>query len=555
MLSFLLKVSWSSFTVLVPGILLLLFLFYKWILPKPIPGIPHNRGATRHILGDIPDLTSRVRSTKHFWSWFSLQNKNLNSAIVQVWPRPFRKPWVIVTDFREAQDVLLRRTTEFDRSNFFGDVFTGLIPDKHISKKSSSGEFKRNRNLLRDLMTPSQTFLHQVAAPNIYLATTTMLQLWHEKVRLAQGRPFSVNKDVNNGALDAIYASMELPENPNEAVVFPTVPLPADFKAILTLTESLETSTQSPVPKLHHWLLRQTPYMWKAIARKEGLIRRHVLDTTERLASPSDTDKRIGCAMDDIISREIAEARHKGRAAVTDSRPIFDELFGFLVAGHDTTSTTMTWGLKHLADHQDVQTRLRSDLRAAFKDAVTENRRPTALEISKSSIPYLDAVIEEILRKAQTANGIARIALQDTTLLGYHIPKGTDVFFLGNGPSIQSPPLFVAEELRSQTSRTTPNKIGSWELHDIAQFKPERWLTQTAQGQEFDALAGPHLAFGLGRRGCWGKRLGYLELRLFIVLILWDFVLQEVPQEYNSYDWVDILTRQTVQCYVRLQKI
>jgi cytochrome P450 len=39
-----------------------------------------------------------------------------------------------------------------------------------------------------------------------------------------------------------------------------------------------------------------------------------------------------------------------------DLQTIRDELFGFLVAGHDTTSTTLCWGVKFLTQHQEVST-------------------------------------------------------------------------------------------------------------------------------------------------------------------------------------------------------
>jgi hypothetical protein len=41
-----------------------------------------------------------------------------------------------------------------------GDVFLGLVPDFHISRKSHEEDFKSNRHLLKDLMTPA--FLYNV---------------------------------------------------------------------------------------------------------------------------------------------------------------------------------------------------------------------------------------------------------------------------------------------------------------------------------------------------------------------------------------------------------
>jgi cytochrome P450 len=80
-------------------------------------------------------------------------------------------------------------------------------------------------------------------------------------------------------------------------------------------------------------------------------------------------------------------------------------------------------------------------------------------------------------------------------------------------------------------------------------------VRDSATGAEvFDASAGPHMAFGAGLRGCFGKKLAYLELRLAIVLILWHFELGEVKGEYASFEAIDQLTHAPVVCYVNLVK-
>ena len=176
-------------------------------------------------------------------------------------------------------------------------------------------------------------------------------------------------------------------------------------------------------------------------------------------------------------------------------------MFGFLVAGHDTTSTTLEWALKYLTNHQNVQQKLRQTLRAYFTDAATANRNPSAREIAKAQIPYLDAFVEETLRCATTTNGVMRVTKADTEVLGYRIPRGTDILFMINGPSFMAAPFPVDEKLRSGNSRDAKAKTGTWEVHDMDVFKPERWLVN----QEFDSRAGPSLPFGLGPRGCFGK--------------------------------------------------
>jgi cytochrome P450 len=71
-------------------------------------------------------------------------------------------------------------------------------------------------------------------------------------------------------------------------------------------------------------------------------------------------------------------------------------------------------------------------------------------------------------------------------------------------------------------------------------FKPERWIV----GDEFDATAGPQLAFDLGTRGCYGKRLVYVEMRILLTLIVWNFELLPYPTALPSYKSILITTKE-----------
>jgi cytochrome P450 len=128
--------------------------------------------------------------------------------------------------------------------------------------------------------------------------------------------------------------------------------------------------------------------------------------------------------------------------------------------------------------------------------------------------------------------------------LGHLIPKGTDVFFLHCGAESLEPAIgSVPEDLRSESSPAAANaktKVGTWVPEDVGKFKPEH------------SIAGPMLVFGLGPRGCFGRRPAYLELRLVIVLLIWNFEFQALPAYLNTYAAVDKLTHQPQQVYIRL---
>jgi cytochrome P450 len=147
--------------------------------------------------------------------------------------------------------------------------------------------------------------------------------------------------------------------------------------------------------------------------------------------------------------------------------------------------------------------------------------------------------------------------VKDAVVLGRVIPKGTRVAFCGNGGGIREPAFDIPDELRSEQFRKADGgKVGSWELASMKTFNPDRWLVQNpaSDTKSFDASAGPHMVFGGGPRGCFGRRLAYLELRLAIVLVVWNFELKEVPEAYASWEGMDQLTHSPIMCYVKLGK-
>ena len=78
----------------VGAVAILLFGLYRWLLPRPIPGIPYNEEAAKSIFGDIPALLAHVKKTKEAHDWLRLQTEKLQSPIVQVFATPCGKPWV-----------------------------------------------------------------------------------------------------------------------------------------------------------------------------------------------------------------------------------------------------------------------------------------------------------------------------------------------------------------------------------------------------------------------------------------------------------------------------
>ena len=168
-------------------------------------------------------------------------------------------------------------------------------------------------------------------------------------------------------------------------------------------------------------------------------------------------------------------------------------------------------------------------------------------------MPYLEAVLEEALRLHATS--VARQAIRDTELFGHRIPKGTNVILIANGPGFHAPSFVVDTAQRSATAKT---ENGWDEMRDMKAFDPERWLVRKEGASaddevEFDANAAPQIAFGMGPRSCWGRRLAYLELRMVTTLVVWNFDLLEVPPALADPKASYGIVHRADQCYLRLK--
>jgi cytochrome P450 len=97
-----------------------------------------------------------------------------------------------------------------------------------------------------------------------------------------------------------------------------------------------------------------------------------------------------------------------------------------VTAGHETTSTLLVWTLFNLANNPDVCRRLEAEIDSVLHD----NEEITASTLSL--LTYTDAVLKESLRLHQPVPSIARIAVEDNTLIAsdgkqIHVKKGTDI--------------------------------------------------------------------------------------------------------------------------------
>jgi cytochrome P450 len=174
--------------------------------------------------------------------------------------------------------------------------------------------------------------------------------------------------------------------------------------------------------------------------------------------------RREGGDRDDVLAMLLA-AKHEDGSPMSDEE-IRDELLTALVAGHETTASSLAFAFEQLARRPEVQERLAAD---------PDDDR------------YLDATINEVLRlRPVLPNAEPRLVKQEVTIGGWTYPPG--VVLIASAALVHHDPAIYPE----------PHA-----------FRPERFL---------DAKPGTYtwIPFGGGRRRCIGASFALLEMRIVL---------------------------------------
>ena len=128
---------------------------------------------------------------------------------------------------------------------------------------------------------------------------------------------------------------------------------------------------------------------------------------------------RAGAEGDDLVSR-LLSARDSDTGETMDVQQVRDEALIFLLAGHETTSTALTFTLQLLGRHPDEQARIHGEL-----DAVLGGRAPAAHDVP--ALQCTAMAIKEAMRLYPPAKALVRRAELESEIGGYVIPAGADV--------------------------------------------------------------------------------------------------------------------------------
>jgi cytochrome P450 len=175
-----------------------------------------------------------------------------------------------------------------------------------------------------------------------------------------------------------------------------------------------------------------------------------------------------------------------------------------IVAGHDTTASTITYTLYYLANHPQVLKKAQG-----IVDQVLKNRDPEYSDFD--DLYYINWIIKEAMRLTPVVKGIPRTLEKTIEWGGYEIPKGTLVFTPFN---THKDPEFFPDPLA---------------------FKPERW-----DGLEFSNRYA-YTPFGFGNRACIGKKFAMIEAVIALSMIIQRYNVS-IDKDYGPLDITTVVT-------------
>lgn len=184
---------------------------------------------------------------------------------------------------------------------------------------------------------------------------------------------------------------------------------------------------------------------------------------------------------------EATEESNNEVKTLTDEE-IIGQSITFLVAGSETTGSTLALIAYHLAYYPEIQERLLREI-----DDATRSRGDASIYEFVQSLEYLDRIVSEVLRLCTVGYVNVRDCMETCVINGVEFPAGACVYILSY--CVHRDPDYWPE----------PEK-----------FDPDRFLPEVAKKRP----AFSYLPFGLGPKQCIGIRMAQLEMKLALVKIL-----------------------------------
>ncbi|EJD54178.1 cytochrome P450 [Auricularia subglabra TFB-10046 SS5] len=251
----------------------------------------------------------------------------------------------------------------------------------------------------------------------------------------------------------------------------------------------IETDRRGRRPAIINYFMKATNEKYKADMKMMMDLAREIVE--ERRTNP--VDKK------DLLNAMLNGRDPKTGKQLTD-KSIMEQMITFLIAGHETTSGLLSFLMYEVLKHPEVYTKLRAEIDGVVG---SERMRPEHL----GRLPYLSAVMREVLRLCSPINGFGVRSFEDEVVGGkYLIPKGQTVLVTASAVHLD------------------PEVYGD----DAEEFKPERMLDAN-----FEMQPKSWLPFGNDARACIGRAFAWQEAQMAVVTLFQKFEFELVDPSYT----------------------
>ena len=187
-----------------------------------------------------------------------------------------------------------------------------------------------------------------------------------------------------------------------------------------------------------------------------------------------------------------------------------ENCYGFLVAGSSTTQEFLEWWFLAMAQHPEVQERMRKEVDEVIGDGM-------ATLADRNSMPYTEAVILEVHRWASIIGlNLPHCVFEESEFGPYLLPAGTQIIVNFDKIHHDSDNFAQPED-----------------------FRPERFLSE--DGRKF-IRSEKVIPFGYGKRSCPGESLAQAETFLFTVTTLQKFVIK-ATKKFSGQTYTSVFSR------------
>ncbi|KAF9342001.1 hypothetical protein BGZ91_003698 [Linnemannia elongata] len=477
-------------------------LFYKtYLLPnflsplRHIPGPPNKSKHNKYnlpFLGNFPDIIQEEAGIPHR-EWIEQYGG------IVCYRGLFNNRRILLADPKAIQHVFATNSYKYPKPDNLVRLL-GMVIGHGILL--AEGDVHRKQ---RKMLNPAFSHKHIKDMVHIMAGPAEALgRQWEKHVERSGEKPFEldITADLGSCALDIIGLSgfgydFQAMTNPDNEMSL----------AYRELFYKETTSTQ--------FLRVFIPFLAN-LPTKANLDRKKAIETIDRVTMQIINEKRALANaenhVDDDSSKDLMSILIRGNEQVgsledgklTDTE-LKDQIMTFLAAGHETTSVTVTWMLHVFSIYPDVQKKVRQEMLQHIGRPTNSNRCPLTYD-TLNALPYLSACVKELLRFIPPVPTTSRVAAEDDTILGYDIPKGTQVFL----------------------SPAALHKLKSVFGEDAEEFKPERWMDpaklteEQRQSTKFvtSEMSWAYLPFLTGPRNCIGSKFATMETKVILYYLL-----------------------------------